>query len=246
MAAACPRSDEPSSDGPPINDAEKPQRIRAALPMPASADLPMLEAMTARAVQQLEARLDDLRRVGWARLGTAAAAALLAAPAHMLDPALSIALAAGSCVVAMLAIRAFVDRCDLIDSVAADRDALAVAAVRARAERIAAPQELARAAAMLRQLADRESDSRLVACRPELLELADTLSTAPPERSVAVACVRFVETSQSALFDVRVTGVELRSELRHLLALARSAQPQRGSAPLPIPLDGSRANLTSR
>jgi hypothetical protein len=206
----------------------------------------MLEAMTARAVQQLEARLDDLRRVGWARLGTAAAAALLAAPAHMLEPALSVALAAGSFVLAMLAVRAFVDRCDLIDSVATDRDALAVAAVRGRAERIAAPQELARTAATLRRLADRESDSRLVACRPELLELADALSTAPPERAVAVACVRFVETSESALFDVRVTGVELRSELRHLLALARSAQPQRGSAPPPIPFDGSRANLTSR
>lgn len=211
--------------------------------MPPGPAARMLRAMTARAVQQLDARLDELRRVGWARLATAAAAALLAAPAHMLDPALSVGLAAGSFVLVMLGVRAFADRCDLIDSAAGDRDALAVAAVRARAERLTAPQELERAAATLRRLADRESDRRLAACRADLLELADAL-TASPERSAGVACVRFVEAAGSALFDPRVTDVELRSELRHLLVLARAEKPQNGSAPAPIPFDRSGANLT--
>src|SRR6266545_3794681 len=126
--------------------------------------------------------------------------------------ALSVALAAGSFVVALLAIRAFAERCELVDSVADDRDALAIPAVRARAERITAPRELDRAAATLRRLAESAPAPRIAACRPELLELADALlSSGALELSVAVECVRFVEGPGSPLFDAQVADVQLRA-----------------------------------
>jgi hypothetical protein len=246
MAEASSRRNLRSSDGPPINDAGKPQRIRAGLLMRCIPRAPMLQQMTARAVQQLEARLEDLCRVGWSRLGTAIAAALLAGPAHLLDPALSAALAAGAFVLALLSLRAFADRCELVDSLAADRDALTIAAVRARAGQIAARRELDRAAATLRRLAESNKTPRVAACRPELLELADALLSPPaPELSVAVACVRFVEAPESPLFDLQVSGVEICAQLRHLLVLLDAENPQRGSAPPPIPADGTRADLTT-
>jgi hypothetical protein len=206
----------------------------------------MLQQMTARAVQQLESRLDDLRRVGWSRLGTACAAALLAGPAHVVDPALSASLAAGGFVLALLAVRAFADRCELVDTVATDRDALAIAAVRSRAGRIAARQELDRAAATLRRLAESNRTPRIAGCRPELLDLSDALfSPRTPELSVAVACVRFVEAPGSPLFDTQISDLELRAQLRHLLVLLAADNPQRGSVPPPTSVDGTRANLTT-
>jgi hypothetical protein len=197
--------------------------------MPPAAACPILESMTARAVQRLEARLDELFRVGWARLATAFAAALLAAPAHGADRGLGLALAAGAFVLAVLATRAFVDRCDLIDSAVADRDALAITAVRERAGRIASRQELARAAETLSRLARTSPSPRHRACRSELLELSDVLTYAQPlEPTAAVECVRFVEGPGSPLYRSGVAEPELRAELRHLLMLleAGKADPQ--------------------
>jgi hypothetical protein len=215
--------------------------------MPPSAACSIVGAVTARAVQQLEARLDELRRVGRARLATAFAAAVLAGPAHGLDPALGYGLAAGAFVVALLSVRAFADRSDLIETAVVDRDALAIPAVRDRAARIASPQELERAADTLRRLPDAENARpRVVACRVELLELADALSSAqPPQPAVAVECVRFVEGPGSPLYGPSATEGDLRAELRHLLVLVDAGKPQPSSAPPPIPFESGRGTLHS-
>jgi hypothetical protein len=178
--------------------------------------------MTARAVERLEERLDELRRVGWARLATAIGGALLAFPAYGRERGLGFGLAAGAFVLAVLAMRAFADRYDMIDAAVDDSDALTIAEVRRRAAEIASPDELAHAAETLRRLAWSSPWARVLACREELLELADALASAgPPETTAAVRCVRFVEGPASPLY---LAGAEddLRADLRHLLLLTRT------------------------
>jgi hypothetical protein len=179
-----------------------------------------LTSMTARAVERLEERLGELRRTAWTRLATAVAAALLAAPAFGWDRGLGTGLVAGAFVMAVLSLRAFGDRTDLADAGAVDRDALTIPAIRRHAARIASPRELATAAETLRRLADESPRPRVLACRAELLALADALSRSrPPDAAIAVRCVRFVEGPGSPLFGTGAGEAELRSALRHLLLL---------------------------
>jgi hypothetical protein len=179
--------------------------------------------MTARAVERLKERLDELRRVGWARLATAIVAALLAFPAYGPERGLSFGLAIGAFVLAVLAIRAFADRCDLIDAAVDDRHALTIPEVRRRAAEIASPAELAYVVDTLRRLASSSPRPRVLACRTELLELADALGAGPPETAAAVRCVRFVEGPASPLYRAGAED-DLRADLRHLLLLTRSRE----------------------
>jgi hypothetical protein len=176
--------------------------------------------MTARAVERLEERLDELRRVGWARLATAIGAALLAFPAYGRERGLSFGLAAGAFVLTVLAIRAFADRYDLIDAAADDCDALTIPEVRRHAAAIASPDELAHAAETLRRLASSSPRPRVLACRAELLELADVLGSGPPDTTAAVRCVRFVEGPASPLYRAGAED-DLLADVRHLLLLTR-------------------------
>jgi hypothetical protein len=206
----------------------------------------MLEAMNARAVQQLEARLDELRRVGNARLATAAAAALLAAPAHVLDPPLSFGLGAGAFVLAVLSVRALAERGELIDTAVADPDAIVIRAVRARAERIGSAEERARAAQTLRRLALSEyAHPRVASATDELLELANALSYSELEPTVAVQCVRFVEGVDSPLYDPAADALDVRARIRHLLLLVHAGMPQNRSAGPPITVGRGGGTLHS-
>ena len=92
--------------------------------------------MTARQVDEAAARLRELRAVTVANLALAAVAFGVAITASLVLPSLALPLLAGGIGATGLGMRAFLRRCFLLDDLAAEEDAQAIAAVRRYAARI--------------------------------------------------------------------------------------------------------------
>src|SRR5262245_57994756 len=93
--------------------------------------------MDARAVDNAAARLRVLHRRQWERLGLAVLALGLAPAASLVFPALAIPLFLGGLVLWVLGLWDLWHRWDLLDRLAADRDAHVIPEVRAYAARTA-------------------------------------------------------------------------------------------------------------
>jgi hypothetical protein len=106
--------------------------------------------MTARATEEAERRLHELREEEWSDLALAALAMGLALGATVLHPSLAGPLFIGALVVGFLAARAFFRRWELFDRLLLDREANAIPQIRRRAENIASMESRRAIAASVR------------------------------------------------------------------------------------------------
>ena len=93
--------------------------------------------LTARRIEEAEARLRDLRREEWSDLALAALAMGLALGASVVQSPFAVPLFLGALAVGFLALRAFFRRWELFNGLLLDRDAYSIPEIRGRAEHIA-------------------------------------------------------------------------------------------------------------
>lgn len=178
--------------------------------------------MFARAVEQADARLRELRHEERGEFGVAAAALAAAVVATELAPSLAAPLFVGGVVVGAMGVRAIWRRWDLLDRLAGERDAHAIAEVRAFASREATMDRRHSFAALVRgRLGDATvtDDARVLAAADDLQALAhdlddDRLLLDPAS---AVACMRLLsDVSRSPLLNRALPAEDLRSRVRQI------------------------------
>jgi hypothetical protein len=175
----------------------------------------------ARAVDQADSRLQELRQEGRGELAVAAAALVAAVVAAEVVPALAAPLFIGGLVVGVLGVRAMWRRWDLLERLSGERDAHVIAEVRAIASREATMERRETFAALIRgRLHDgRVFDGRLLVAADELEALASELEddSLTLEPASAVACMRLLtDIAQSPLLDPALPAEELRSRVRQI------------------------------
>jgi hypothetical protein len=178
--------------------------------------------MYARAVDDASARLQGLRQEEWQDLGLAAVALGLALVATQIRPALAVPLFLGGVLVGGRGVRALWRRWDLVDRLAAERDAHAIAEVRAYASRQATMERRQWFAATIRgTLADHEpalearTSTAAEALEALVCELDD--STLGLDPACAVACARLVsDPAQSPLLNPALPPEELLSRVHQI------------------------------
>ena len=177
--------------------------------------------MDASAVDEAARRLRDLRQDEWLDLGLGALAFGLALAATTLYPPLALPLFIGGVAASCLGVRALWLRWDLVDRLASERDAHAIAAVRAYATRETSPERRRAFAAGIRaRLADpvfAAGPGQAAATELEALarELEDAALALDPVS--AVVCARLVDDpARSRLLRPDAGGLELRSCVRQV------------------------------
>jgi hypothetical protein len=191
--------------------------------------------MYASAVEDACSRLRELRQEEWQDLALAAVALGLALAATQVRPAFAMPLFLGGVVVGALGVRAPWRRWDLLERLAAERDAHVISEVRAYASREATMERRHWFAALIRsRLAQPELalEARVGAAakEPEALvsELEDDELAFDP--TCAVACARLVsDPAQSPLLSPALPHEELRSRVHQI----RSGFTIRDSRPDP-------------
>ena len=173
--------------------------------------------MYAGTVEDAEIRLHDLRREEWADLALALVALALALAATRYARSLALPLEIGGLAVGALGIRALWRHWDLVDRLADEPDAYAIAEVVAYASRESTMDRRRRSAAFLRRQLEPTRPSR-PACvdgaAEELAALAAELEDAALELSPASAmlCSRLVnEPAESPLLNPALPQDGLRS-----------------------------------
>lgn len=176
--------------------------------------------MDARAVDDAAARLRDLRREEWENLALGMLALALSISATQVRPALAVPLFAGGMVEVALGIRAVWRRWDLVDRLAAERDAYVIPEVLAVAARETTLDRRHTFAAVIRcRLAESPlyGDTRVDLARPDLEALAADLDDPELELepAIAVACMRLVsDVLESPLLDRRRPAEDLCARAR--------------------------------
>lgn len=185
--------------------------------------------MYARAVDQADTRLRELRQEGrgeFALAATALAASVIAAEAR---PELAGPLFIGGLVVGLLGVRTVWRRWDLLERLSGERDAHVISEVRAVAAREATMERRRCFAALIRSRvneAKRVSDARVVAVADELEALASELEDddLALEATAAVACARFLsDIAGSPLLNHASPVEDVRCRVRQIrLGLERT------------------------
>jgi hypothetical protein len=180
--------------------------------------------MIARAVEDADRRLHDLRREEWEDGALAVAACALAIAASVVHPTLALPLFVGAMFVVGRATAAGWRRTDLLDALLLERDAYAIAEVRARAEHTASMDNRRWLSSAIRSRLELAEDPRVVANGDEFAALADQLADPLLELdpASAVACSRLLtDYAWSPLIndalpaeDVRSRIVQIRSGFR--------------------------------
>ena len=172
--------------------------------------------MIARAVEDADRRLRDLRREEWEDGALAAVAMALAIAASAFRPTFAFPLFIGGMFVAGRAVVAGWRRWDLLDRLVVERDAYALSEVRGLAEqeaRVVNRRRLSRAIRSGLELAD---NPRSVANADQLLSLADELVDPLLELdpACAVACSRLLtDYVGSPLLNSALPAEDVRSRL---------------------------------
>jgi hypothetical protein len=184
--------------------------------------------MYARAVDEAEARLRELRREEWEDFALGVSALALAMAATQVRPALALPLLVGGLVGWALGIRALWRRWDLVDRLAGESDAYTISEVRDYALREATMERRRSLAAYLRRALEETRvarEARVLAASDELEALASELEDEGLvlDPACAVACVRL-------LSDV-VASPLLNRELPAELLRSRVSQIRAGFAP---------------
>jgi hypothetical protein len=181
-----------------------------------------MKVMYARAVDEVAARLRELRREEWGDLGLAAVTlALSVGAAHARSP-LALPLFLGGLFVTVRGIRALWRRWDLVERLAGERDAYVIADVFARAQRDATMERrevYARGIRIWLEQAGGRHAARLSVAREDLEALADELEDPDLDfdPACAVACSRLLTDGVvSPLLDDELQPDELRSRVRRI------------------------------
>jgi hypothetical protein len=184
--------------------------------------------MYARAVDEAEARLRELRRAAWEDFALAASVSALALAATQVWPPFALPLFVGGVVGWALGVRALWRRWDLVDRLAGERDAYAIPEVLDYALREATMERRRSLAAYLRRALEESrvtGEERVLAACDELeglaCELEDEGLVLDP--ACAVACLRL-------LSDVAASPL-LNQELPAELLRSRASQIRAGFAP---------------
>lgn len=178
--------------------------------------------MYARAVDEADARLRELRHEEWAQLVLAAVALGASIVATEALPALAAPLFIGGLVVGVLGVRALWRRWDLVERLAGEHDAYAISEVLAYASREATMERRYSFAALIRRgLGDAALtfDTRVLAVADELEVLASELEDGDLvlDPASAVACMRLLsDFAQSPLLNPELPAEDLRSRVRQI------------------------------
>jgi hypothetical protein len=189
--------------------------------------------MYARTLEDAATRLRELRHEEREDLGLALFALALALAATQVRPGLAIPLFLGGLAIGMLGVRAVWRRWDLVDRLAADRDAYVIDEVRTYAAREATIDRRRTFATVIRSTVDSsfpvgggraDVTEELWALAAELDD--DGLDLDPAS---AIGCMRLVsDPVESPLLDPRRSPDELRDRVRHIRA---GFSPHRASRP---------------
>lgn len=175
--------------------------------------------MYARAVDQADARLRELRQEERGELALAAAALAASLISTEVSPELTAPLFIGGLAVGLLGLRTLWLRWDLLERLSGERDAHVISEVRALAVREATMERRECFAALIRiriREAELHSDARLLVVAGELEALASELED--PEltfdASAGVACARLLsDVARSPLLNQTLPAEDLRSRV---------------------------------
>jgi hypothetical protein len=176
----------------------------------------------ARAVDQADIRLRELRQEERGKLALGAAALAASVAATEVLPALAAPLFIGGLRVGMLGARAMVRRWDLLERLSGERDAHVISEVRAFASREATMERRLSFAALIRgglRQARLVVDARVLAVADDLEALASELEDddLALEPASAVACVRLLsDVTRSPLLNRALPPEDLRSRVRQI------------------------------
>jgi hypothetical protein len=180
--------------------------------------------MIARAVEDAERRLRDLRREEWEDGALAVAAGGLAIAASKIHPAFALPLFVGALFVAVRAMAAGWRRWELLDRLLLERDAYVVKEVRERAQHEAGMDNRRRLSRAIRSRLELADNPRIVADSDQFAALAEELADPLLELDPACAavCSRLLTDdvwsplNNPALpaEDVRVRIVQIRAGFR--------------------------------
>jgi hypothetical protein len=178
--------------------------------------------MYARAVDQADARLRELRHDERAELGLAAVALGASIVATEVFPALAGPLFLGGLVVGVLGARAMWRRWDLLERLSGERDAYVISEVLDFASREATIERRHSFAGLIRcRVGDARlaSDARVLAVADELEALASELDDGDLalDPASAVACLRLLsDFPQSPLLNQALPSEDLRARIRQI------------------------------
>lgn len=178
--------------------------------------------MYARAVDQADARLRELRQEERGELALAAAALAASIVSTELLPELTAPLFIGGLVVGLLGVRTLWRRWDLLERLSGERDAHVISEVRAVAAREATMERRQCFAALIRgrvREAKLLSNARVLAVADELEALASELEDhdLALEATAAVACARLLsDVAGSPLLNHALPADDLRSRVRQI------------------------------
>jgi len=191
--------------------------------------------MYARAVEDAEARIRELRREEYRDLGLAAAVLALAVIVTFVHPPLAFPLLVGGFAVGFLGLRALWRRWDLVERLSGDHDAYVISEVLRRAARETTAERRRLYAASIRIQLDASNSlyaERASRAARELEALAADLDdeTLELDPAAGVACARLLEDyAESPLLNLALPADELRSRVCQIRAGFRPRAPE--SAP---------------
>jgi hypothetical protein len=172
--------------------------------------------MVARAVEDADRRLHELRREEWEDGAVAATAFALAIAASAMRPALALPLFVGGLFVVGRAVIAAWRRWDLLDRLVVEPDAYAIPEVRCRAEQEASMVNRRALSRTIHWRLDRSEDPRILANAKQLAFLADDLADPLLELdpACAAACSRLLTDPEgSPLMNAVLPAEDVRSRL---------------------------------
>jgi hypothetical protein len=184
-----------------------------------------LVVMTGRMVEEAEHRLRQLRQDEWSRLALAVLATGLALVASIVHPPLAIPFFLGGLTTGVLALRAVLERSDLVQRLMCDRDAYLIPEIRRHAEAAASMESRRMLAEAVRSRMTPAPGYQLrgrvaaVADELELLacELEDDRLDLDP--ACAVRCLELVTRYEdSPLLNELLPADEVRVQLRQIRA----------------------------
>jgi hypothetical protein len=208
---------------------------------------PNPSVMDARTVDDAAIRLRHLRREEWEDLGLGALALGLAVAATQVRPHLAVPLFVGGLAVGILGMRALLRRWDLVERLAAERDAYVIAEVRAYALREAATERRHSLAVMIRNRLQEPCplvEARISTAAEELGALASELDAPELELdpACAVACVRLLsDVEGSPLLNPALPAEDLRSRVWQIRSGFKPRRPEVCSGPRGPGPDPSRS-----
>ncbi|HEY7708194.1 MAG TPA: hypothetical protein VH968_13585 [Gaiellaceae bacterium] len=178
--------------------------------------------MYARAIEDAEARLRELRREEWEDLGLAGVVLACAVAAAQLRPSVALPLFLGGLGVGFLGVRALWRRWDLLEDLTEERDAYVITEVFDHASREARIERRQTLAAYVRSAAKDPGyrlEASVAAAKDDLEALASELEDPSLDLhpAAAVACARLVsDVSQSPLLNPELPPDQLLAVVRQI------------------------------